>query len=115
MRDDEFILDKCDFDEIEKPEDKNAPKSPKKKDADKLRRQSLKKKGGSPFENNKEYIQINDEYLYFIFSPLRAYSMQWPYVALSGLSNYVLIVNAYDRKFLRRVQVAERNEQITIS
>ena len=28
MRDDEFILDKCDFDEIEKPEDKNAPKSP---------------------------------------------------------------------------------------
>lgn len=51
----------------------------------------------------RSYEQINDEYVNFIYSPLRAYSVQWPYVCLSGLANFVLIVNAYDRKVLRRI------------
>lgn len=58
---------------------------------------------------------MNDESVYFVYSPLRAYSVQWPYVALSGLANFVLIVNAYDKRVLRRVQVADRDAKITIS
>jgi hypothetical protein len=107
MRDDEFILDKCGYDEIAK-----AP--------------STNLKGSSPTRGSvhikfgkqaylKEYEQTNDEYLYFIYSPLRAFSVQWPYVCLSGLANYVLIVNAYDKNVLRRIQVGSRDAKITIS
>ena len=39
----------------------------------------------------------------------------WPYVVLSGLANFVLIVNAYDRKVLRRIQVGSRDAKITIN
>mgnify|MGYP006091605611 CR=1 FL=1 len=68
MRDDEFILDKCGYDEIAKaPITKNSPEKGGNKP-------SLHIKFGKQ-AYIKEYEQVNDEYLFFIYSPLRAYSV----------------------------------------
>jgi hypothetical protein len=39
----------------------------------------------------------------YIYSSVRAFSINWPYVAFSGLENYILLVNLYDRKLLHRI------------
>jgi hypothetical protein len=118
MKDEEFILDQCAYDEQPVAGSKNSPRSfsslsmEKKYGKDNIPSSISKKLQAQKDET--EYEQVNDEYVYFIYSPLRAFSAQWPYVVLSGLANFVLIVNAYDRKVLRRVQVAERDAKITI-
>ena len=50
----------------------------------------------------------------FIFSQMRAQSTSWPYFAYSSLSNYMLLVNAFNRKNIERIQLAPENESITI-
>ena len=40
----------------------------------------------------------------FIFSQMRAQSTGWPYFAYSSLSNYMLIVNAFNRKNAQHVK-----------
>jgi len=42
----------------------------------------------------------------YIYSSVRAFSINWPYVAFSGLENYILLVNLFDRKLLHRIQFA---------
>ena len=50
----------------------------------------------------------------FIFSQMRAQSTSWPYFAYSSLSNYMLLVNAFNRKNIERIQLAPEDESITI-
>lgn len=38
----------------------------------------------------------------------------WPYVVLSGVSNYIFLVNAYDNSVLRRIQVARFDSKVSI-
>ena len=54
-------------------------------------------------------------YYNYIYSPLRAFSICWPFIAFSGLGNYILLINAYENTKIRRIQVAEANKSITIS
>lgn len=64
LKDEEFIFDKCVFDETNL--------------------------------NEPCPTQINVEYSKFVYSPLRAATIQWPYYAISGIGNFILVVNAYD-------------------
>ena len=59
----------------------------------------------------RSVIQNKCSYLY---SPVRAFSISWPYVTFSGLGNYLLIVNAFSRKTIHRVQIAPSHESIKI-
>ena len=55
------------------------------------------------------------KYFDFSYSPIRAFSINWPYFAFSGFNNYLVIVNAFDKRVLRRVQVAPKEEKLTIN
>lgn len=48
----------------------------------------------------------------YIYSSVRAFSINWPYVAFSGLENYILLVNLFDRKLLHRIQFAPLKENV---
>ena len=50
----------------------------------------------------------------YLYSPVRAFSISWPYVTFSGLGNYLLIVNAFARKTIHRVQIAPEDDPINI-
>ena len=50
----------------------------------------------------------------YIFSSVRAFYVNWPYVCFSGLQNYLLIVNVYDRKSLHRVATAKLTDNIQV-
>jgi hypothetical protein len=54
---------------------------------------------------NKEFkfVQKNEEYFNYIFSPLRAFSMCWPFIAFSGLGNFILLINANENTQIRRI------------
>jgi len=50
-------------------------------------------------EDGKEvWVQSNIQYFEYIYTPIRAFSINWPYVAFSGLGNFLIIVNAFDRR-----------------
>ena len=40
--------------------------------------------------------QKDVEYFNYIFSPLRAASVAWPYIIITGIGNIVLIMNAFE-------------------
>ena len=71
MKDDEFLLDRIAYEEVY--EDKYNTD-----DLNSL--EALLEK-----DNEKQYVQKNVNYLQFVYSPLRAFSICWPYVTLSGL------------------------------
>ena len=56
----------------------------------------------------------NIKYYDYRYSTISAFSINWPYVAFSGLDNYLVLVNAFDRKILRRIQLAKKEERIVI-
>jgi hypothetical protein len=60
-------------------------------------------------------VQRNIEYFNYIFSPLRATSIAWPYIVITGLGNIVLIMNAFQKRVVRRIQVAEKTAKVLIS
>lgn len=62
----------------------------------------------------RHFIQQNEEYFNYIYSPLRAFSICWPYIAFSGLGKFILLVNAYENTKIRRIQIAEEGRAITI-
>ena len=86
LKDDEFLFTRAEFDDVMEKDD----------------------------EGKAQWIQKNIQYFEYIFTPVRAFSINWPYVAFSGLGNYLLIVNAFDRKQIRRIQIAEEDAHITI-
>ena len=45
---------------------------------------------------------------------MRAQSTSWPYFAYSGFSNYILLIDAFNRKFIHRIQLADESQNITI-
>jgi hypothetical protein len=46
---------------------------------------------------------------------LRATSIAWPYIAITGLGNIILIMNAFEKRVVRRVQVAEKTAKVLIA
>ena len=46
----------------------------------------------------------------YIFSYMRAQSTSWPYFAYSGFSNYILLVDAFNKKFIQRIQLADESQ-----
>lgn len=59
-------------------------------------------------------VQKDIEYFYYVYNPIRAFSINWPYVAFAGLGNHLMIVNAFDRRLMRRIQIAEDDIKIMI-
>ena len=100
MKDDEFLLDKIQYEETYELELTSD---------DQKSLETLMEK-----EKVYCYSQKNVQYFQYVSSPLRAFSICWPYVTFSGLLNYIIIVNAFDGKNLRRIQVAENDAKITI-
>ena len=45
---------------------------------------------------------------------MRAQSTSWPYFAYSGFSNYILVIDAFNKKFIQRIQLADETQNITI-
>lgn len=45
---------------------------------------------------------------------MRAFSICWPFIAFSGLGNYILLINAYENTKIRRIQIADPDKSITI-
>jgi len=86
LKDDEFILTRADYEDI-------------------FEEEQGKKSG---------WVQKNIQYFEYIYAPLRAFSINWPYVVFTGIGNFIIIVNAFDRKQMRRIQVAEETDDITI-
>jgi hypothetical protein len=48
----------------------------------------------------------------YIFSSVNAFSFNWPYITFSGLENFLLVVNIFDRKQIYRLQLAPIDEEI---
>jgi hypothetical protein len=61
------------------------------------------------------HSQYEIEYFNYIFSPLRATSIAWPYICITGLGNIVLIMNAFEKRVLRRIMVAPMSAKVIIS
>ena len=61
------------------------------------------------------HSQYDIEYFNYIFSPLRATSIAWPYICITGLGNIVLIMNAFEKRVVRRVQVADKAAKVLIA
>jgi hypothetical protein len=46
---------------------------------------------------------------------MRAFSVGWPYVAFSQNMNYILLINAFDKKVMHRIEIsAEKDSKMTI-
>ena len=58
--------------------------------------------------------QENVQYFSFQFAPIGAYSINWPYVAFSGLYNTIMIMDTFHRNQIQMVQVADPSERISI-
>ena len=86
-KDTEFMLDKCSYEDV--------------------REDPISTSGLLPEINPRmqryNYVQKNEVYNNYIFSPLRAFSMCWPFIAFSGLGNYILLINAYESTKIRRI------------
>jgi hypothetical protein len=48
-------------------------------------------------------MQNNIEYYNYLYAPLRGTSIAWPYITISGLGNIILIMNAFEKRVIRRV------------
>ena len=46
---------------------------------------------------------------------MTAYSINWPYVTFSGLSNTLVIINAFERRIIHRIEIAPPHAQEAIS
>jgi hypothetical protein len=69
---------------------------------------------GVPDQPEKVKFQENAKYSTYIYSPLRAFSISWPYFALSAIGNYIIIADAFNSQLTRLVQIAPENAKITI-
>ena len=51
-----------------------------------------------------------------IYQDIRAFSFHWPFVVCTGFGNYLILVNAFDRKpnTLRRIQIAPVGEEVLV-
>ena len=54
------------------------------------------------------------DHKHYIYSSVRAFSANWPYVTFSGLENYLLLINVYKKKVLHRVQFAPLDEYVMV-
>jgi hypothetical protein len=50
----------------------------------------------------------------YIYSSVRAFSSNWPYITFSGLENYLLLINIYRPKMLHRLQFAPLGENVMV-
>ena len=54
------------------------------------------------------------EYLRNSYTTIRAFSAKWPYIACSGLKSTLLLYNAFDRKYMRCIDICKEAERMTI-
>ena len=50
----------------------------------------------------------------FQYSGINSFSTNWPYSACTGYGNYLILVNAFDQKFIQRIQLADDSQKITV-
>jgi hypothetical protein len=50
----------------------------------------------------------------YIFSSVRAFFVNWPYVCFSGLENYLFVIDVFDKKVLHRIATAKLKEEIQV-
>ena len=61
-------------------------------------------------------LELTDKFEKYEFNvtSVCAFYIGWPYIVFSGLGNFLIIVNTFDRKLLHRVQLAGEMESIKI-
>jgi hypothetical protein len=95
MRDDEFLFDYIEFDEKLIPQNK-----------------ILYHKKAQPPKDIYDYQNMKIQIC--VFSAIRAFSANWPYVACAGFQNYLILMNSFDSKFIQKIQLANERQKITI-
>ena len=50
----------------------------------------------------------------FAYSSINAFSIKWPYVAFSGIQNFIMIYNAFDSNLINRIEIAGQKESVLI-
>lgn len=50
----------------------------------------------------------------FQYSGINSFSTNWPYSTCTGYGNYLILVNAFDQKFIQRIQLADDSQKITV-
>lgn len=85
LKDSQFQLDKAIFDELDE-----------------------KNSGDEVFSREKK--ELNIEYFSYNYSFMSALSINWPFLAFSGLENTLVIINAFDRKMIHRIEMVHRHD-----
>ena len=65
-------------------------------------------------EAKQSFLYRSMKFQSYVFSYMRAQSTSWPYFAYTGFNNYILLINAFNRKFIQRIQLADESQNITI-
>jgi hypothetical protein len=90
MRDDEFIYDYIEYEEKLIPHEKIL-----------IERLAVVPKLVYNYEGlNQKCLQ---------YSGISAFSVSWPYCTCTGYGNYLLLVNAFDKEFIQRIQLADES------
>ena len=84
LKDGHFQLDKAVFDEC----DKNTLEKETKK---------------------RESKERNIEYFSYLYSSMTAFSFNWPFVAFSGLGNTLVVLNAFNRRMIHRIDLVDKD------
>ena len=87
MRDDEFIFDEAHFDYFKLMNSQNENMLELEDSC-----QSLELEIGKDVTRHQS-----------IFQDIRAFSYHWPYVACTGIGNYLLLIDAYENKLVKRI------------
>lgn len=86
MKDDEFLLDKCKYYESqEKTEDFYA----------------------QILNNSMTYTQRDTKFKQYSLGTISAFSINWPYVACSGLKGNLIVLNFFDRTEINRIEMCD--------
>ena len=89
MKDDDFLLDKCTYYESqEKTDDVYA----------------------HILNNDMTYTQSDIEFKQYHLGTISAFSINWPYVACSGLRGDLIVLNFFDRTEIHRIEMCEDPE-----
>ena len=60
----------------------------------------------------EDFSQFNHEE--YAYSSIKAFSIKWPYVAFSGIQNFIMIYNAFDSNLIHRIEIASEKEFVLI-
>lgn len=81
MRDDKYLFDKTEFKESVEIQDQVD--------------QEQSQKRTYSYYDKKSWV--------YTYSAMTAFSINWPYVTFTGLTNHIILINAFDKRNLRRI------------